>query len=113
MNLTDHTLQENKGFCEDISEGKFSFPMIHSLRASPHDRTLMGILKQKTTDIQIKKFALTYLEKTESFQYTLDSLELVKQKSISWINDLQQVSTEDISRRLNLFIETVNKLASV
>lgn len=39
---------DNKGFCEDITEGKFSFPIIHSIRTVPHDHRLLSILKQRT-----------------------------------------------------------------
>ena len=31
-----------KGFADDISEGKYSFPMIHGIQASAGDRTLEG-----------------------------------------------------------------------
>ncbi|EPQ26750.1 uncharacterized protein PFL1_05729 [Pseudozyma flocculosa PF-1] len=34
MNLQSSKYAENKGFCEDLTEGKFSFPIIHSIRAS-------------------------------------------------------------------------------
>lgn len=35
MNLQSGDYAQNKGYCEDLTEGKFSFPMIHSIRASP------------------------------------------------------------------------------
>ena len=31
-----------KGFADDISEGKYSFPMIHGIKASAGDNTLEG-----------------------------------------------------------------------
>lgn len=34
MNLQSSQYADNKGFAEDLSEGKFSFPIIHSIRAS-------------------------------------------------------------------------------
>lgn len=34
MNLQSSKYAENKGFAEDLTEGKFSFPIIHSIRAS-------------------------------------------------------------------------------
>ncbi len=42
---------DNKGFCEDITEGKFSFPIIHAIRAGPHDHRLLSILKQRTSGL--------------------------------------------------------------
>lgn len=34
MNLQSSKYAQNKGFAEDLTEGKFSFPIIHSIRAS-------------------------------------------------------------------------------
>jgi hypothetical protein len=33
-----------KTFCEDIGEGKFSFPIIHAIQSHPDDNEIMGIL---------------------------------------------------------------------
>ena len=35
LNLTSTAFTANKGLCEDLTEGKFSFPVIHSIRANP------------------------------------------------------------------------------
>lgn len=32
----------NKSFCEDLTEGKFSFPIIHSIMADPEDSRLIS-----------------------------------------------------------------------
>jgi geranylgeranyl diphosphate synthase type 3 len=116
LNLTDHALQQNKGFCEDISEGKFSFPIIHSLRNS-NDRSLLGILKQRTQDDQIKRFAVDYLKRTDSFAYTLESLDSVKMKAEKWIDGFKRAcetqGLNDIAEKLDLFYGIVDKLASV
>jgi len=60
----------NKSFCEDLTEGKFSFPIIHSILKNSSDTKLLKILKQKTEDVELKKYALTIMEKTDSFVYT-------------------------------------------
>ncbi|EXL39332.1 hypothetical protein FOCG_17856 [Fusarium oxysporum f. sp. radicis-lycopersici 26381] len=60
----------SKGYCEDLTEGKFSFPIIHSIQSNPTDRGLLQILGQKTKDVQIKKYAVSYMEKTGSLDYT-------------------------------------------
>ena len=70
MNLFSTTYTHNKGLCEDLTEGKFSFPIIHSIRTDPQNHQLMNILKQKSSDERIKKYAVSIMEKTGSFDYT-------------------------------------------
>lgn len=33
---------DNKGYCEDLSEGKFSFPVVHSIRADTSNQRLLS-----------------------------------------------------------------------
>lgn len=71
MNLHSSQYHDNKGFCEDLTEGKFSFPIIHSIRKDPTNLQLLNILKQRTEQEDVKKYAVTYMdEKTDSFAYT-------------------------------------------
>ncbi|CAG9999376.1 unnamed protein product [Clonostachys byssicola] len=81
MNLNSQEYSDNKGMCEDLTEGKFSFPIIHSIRTNPVNRQLVNILKQKTTNIDIKKYAVTYMESTGSFQYTRDVLAILLERA--------------------------------
>ncbi|MCJ1398116.1 geranylgeranyl pyrophosphate synthetase [Xylographa trunciseda] len=69
MNLHSTDYTHNKGLCEDLTEGKFSFPVIHSIRANPQDMQLINIIKQKPTDEIVKKYAVSYMESTGSFEY--------------------------------------------
>lgn len=43
MNLQSSKYAENKGFAEDLTEGKFSFPIIHSIRASVGTEGAAGV----------------------------------------------------------------------
>ncbi|RUS29946.1 geranylgeranyl pyrophosphate synthetase [Jimgerdemannia flammicorona] len=70
MNLQSSTYADHKGFCEDLSEGKFSFPIIHCIRADTTNRQMLNILKQRPQSIELKKFALQVMERTQSFEYT-------------------------------------------
>lgn len=70
VNLKSDEYSQHKGMCEDLTEGKFSFPVIHSIRSNPEDLQLINILKQKTTDTQVKRYAVAYMESTGSFAYT-------------------------------------------
>lgn len=76
MNLSSDFYCTNKGFCEDLTEGKFSFPIIHAIRWDPQNTQLMNILKQKSADDDIKAFALSYMrDTTRSLEYTMETLE--------------------------------------
>lgn len=69
FNLQSDTYVKNKGFGEDLTEGKFSFPIIHSIRSNPANIQLSSILKQRTTDPDVKLFAVQYIESTGSFEH--------------------------------------------
>ncbi|KAI9662084.1 MAG: geranylgeranyl pyrophosphate synthetase [Trizodia sp. TS-e1964] len=81
MNLSSTTYTQNKGLCEDLTEGKFSFPVIHSIRSDPQNLQLLNILKQKTNDEVVKKYAVSYMENTGSFEYCRKILRELMQKA--------------------------------
>jgi len=70
-----------KGLCEDLTEGKFSFPVIHAIRADPSNLVLMNILKQKPTDEEVKRYAIQYMERKGSFEYSKKIIGELRQKS--------------------------------
>ncbi|KAH9643299.1 hypothetical protein HF086_012969 [Spodoptera exigua] len=80
---------ENKSYCEDLTEGKFSFPIIHAIRNPEGDnqvlriltQTLLSyliqdidILRQRTRDLEVKRYCITILERLGSFAYTRETL---------------------------------------
>ena len=62
INLLDAEYMENKSFCEDLTEGKFSFPLIYAVQQHPHDTRLLSILKQRTKSIEVKQHAVQYMQ---------------------------------------------------
>lgn len=74
VNLMSPEYQKNKSFCEDLTEGKFSFPIIHCIRANPDDNRLLNILKQRTSDMEMKTYAVKLMEEAGSLDYTLVEL---------------------------------------
>lgn len=95
-NLQSETYHQNKSYCEDLTEGKFSFPVIHSINScreqkssisnstqentstsstvvfAPEtcDHRLMNILKQRTENVNLKQYAVQLMKETGSFEYT-------------------------------------------
>lgn len=89
LNLSNTTYTKNKGLCEDLTEGKFSFPIIHSIRFDPSNHQLINILKQKTKDEEVKLYAVKYMESTGSFAHTQDVVRDLRDKALTLIADIE------------------------
>ena len=86
-----------------MTEGKFSFPIIHSITAEAEDPALLSesspalvpastqprteILRQRTKDTELKRFAVRLMQQSGSFDYTLRVL-----------NELEQAIREEIDK---------------
>ena len=102
---------DNKSFCEDLTEGKFSFPIVHAIKTFPNDQAILskslmnfpwpwvisifllklifkGILRLKTTKDEIKRFAVNHLEKLGSFAYTVKTLQEIRNETMKEIERL-------------------------
>lgn len=73
-NLSSKELEANKGYAEDLTEGKFSFPIVHGVRSQQENNPIMSILRQKTTHIDVKKYCIDYMESIGTFEYTREVL---------------------------------------
>lgn len=69
LNLNSETYTSNKGLCEDLTEGKFSFPIIHAITKTPENKELINILRMKTKDEEVKRYAVGYMRERGSFEY--------------------------------------------
>ncbi|KAK2717722.1 terpene synthase-like isoform X1 [Artemia franciscana] len=99
-NLKSFTYAENKSFCEDLTEGKFSFPIIHAIRTQPDDNQVINILRQRTTNPEVKLYCVNLLEKFGSLEYTrktmmgLDDSARCEIKRLGGNPDLQKLLDE-------------------
>ncbi|XP_075161137.1 geranylgeranyl pyrophosphate synthase quemao isoform X2 [Haematobia irritans] len=80
-NLSLKEYSENKSFAEDLTEGKFGFPVIHAVQTQKHDKQVLHILRQRTNDVEVKKYCITLLEKLGSFRYTRNVLESLDEEA--------------------------------
>ncbi|KAI9866133.1 MAG: geranylgeranyl pyrophosphate synthetase [Trichoglossum hirsutum] len=88
LNLNSTTYTKNKGLCEDLTEGKFSFPIIHSIRSDPQNLQLLNILKQRSTDEEVKRYAVSYMERTGSFKYCRKVLGELLEKASNLVEEM-------------------------
>ncbi|KAE8380525.1 isoprenoid synthase domain-containing protein [Aspergillus bertholletiae] len=89
LNLSNNIYTKNKGLCEDLTEGKFSFPIIHSIRSDPSNHQLINILKQKTKDEEVKLYAVRYMENTGSFAHAQDVVRDLREKALTLIAEIE------------------------
>lgn len=95
LNLSNTTYTKNKGLCEDLTEGKFSFPIIHSIRSNPGNHQLISILKQKTKDDEVKLYATNYMESTGSFAYTRQVVRELRDRALTLIDEIDGQAGND------------------
>ncbi|TRM64632.1 isoprenoid synthase domain-containing protein [Schizophyllum amplum] len=89
MNLYSTEYTETKGFADDISEGKYSFPMIHGIQANVQDPLLPDILKARPSTPTLKRKAIDHLRTTtKSYDYTLVVMQKLEQQTYAEIERL-------------------------
>ncbi|KAK6537975.1 hypothetical protein TWF694_010868 [Orbilia ellipsospora] len=82
-NLTDNTYTNQKGFCEDLDEGKFSYLVVHAWN-SPNSERLQELFQQRKKNKGMtraeKEEVLDILRKTGSFKYTEEKMDTLQRK---------------------------------
>merc|ERR1712013_37602 len=87
-NLKLEEYAANKTFAEDLTEGKFSFPIQHCINQTTKDDRVFKILKQRTNDVEVKKFCISLLESSGAFKYTRTVLETLDKAICSEVDRL-------------------------
>jgi len=81
MNLQSTEYTNNKGFAEDLTEGKFSFPIVHGVRADQSNRQVLNVLQKRPSTPTLKHHTIGYLRNhTHSFDYTLGVLRTLEKQ---------------------------------
>ncbi|KAI0087098.1 isoprenoid synthase domain-containing protein [Irpex rosettiformis] len=81
MNLQSTEYTSNKGFAEDLTEGKFSFPVVHGIRSDPSNRQIFNVLQKRPTTPTLKTHTINYLrDHTKSFVYTRSVMATLEQQ---------------------------------
>ncbi|KIK96348.1 hypothetical protein PAXRUDRAFT_772218 [Paxillus rubicundulus Ve08.2h10] len=89
MNLQSQEYTDTKGLADDISEGKFSFPIIHGIQGNPDNTEILDILEQRPKTPTLKLRAIAYLkDTTRSFDYTLSVMKSLENQIRQEVNML-------------------------
>ncbi|KAH7048411.1 isoprenoid synthase domain-containing protein [Macrophomina phaseolina] len=87
LNLASAQYSDAKGLCEDLTEGKFSFLIIHGIQADKSDYRLLNILQQRPRDDDVKKYAVSLLQQFGSFKYTESVIELLMERARQMVEE--------------------------
>ncbi|KAF8756525.1 Terpenoid synthase [Rhizoctonia solani] len=69
-----HIVRIQQGFAEDLTEGKFSFLVVHAVRADRSNRQVLNVLQKRPATPTLKKHVISYMEdKTGTFEYTRET----------------------------------------
>ena len=109
INLADEEYMKSKSFCEDWTEGKFSFPILHNIRQDPNDRRLWNILKQRTDDTDVKRYAQRLMKESGSLKYTRDKCRDLMKDTVAGIEKVG--NNEQLIKLLRLLDVQLDKLS--
>ncbi|OCL05463.1 terpenoid synthase [Glonium stellatum] len=114
--LDDHlnlspTYTAAKGLYEDLTEGKFSFPIIYAIRSDPSNLVLINILKQKTMDEEVKRYAVSYMERAGSFEYSRKCIDELRDKAGKMVDELESSLGEQGKEGGEAMRKVLDKLA--
>lgn len=86
-------MSATKGYCEDLTEGKFSFPIIHAIHNSPTDGNhieILNILKLKTDNEHLKAYVVSQMrEVTGSLDHTLSTSKTMYKYALELMDGLE------------------------
>lgn len=88
LNISSDSYMQTKSYCEDITEGKYSFPIIHAIQSHPNDSRLINILRQRTEDMDVKRHAVHWMQQCGSLVYTRTCLLKLRDEILAEIVEL-------------------------
>lgn len=90
---------DQKGFCEDLDEGKYSLPLIHALETHPGNLLLRNILSTRRVHEKLtykqKVFALEEIKASNSLDWTKFVLADLHSQVVAEIDNLERVFNKE------------------
>jgi geranylgeranyl pyrophosphate synthase len=96
LNLQNDSYSEQKGFCEDLDEGKFSFPIVACFNSDPVARDIIiGIFRQNgnsesTLSKNTKIYILGLIKRSGAFEATRELLDRSMQELWTALSGLEK-----------------------
>ncbi|KAL4860564.1 isoprenoid synthase domain-containing protein [Aspergillus spectabilis] len=94
LNLTSADYTSKKGFCEDFDEGKFSLPLIHLLKHTPHPDRITSAIYNRTPGTklaqEVKEHILAAMEAARTFEYTHGVLKYLHMELIRTLDETEE-----------------------
>jgi geranylgeranyl diphosphate synthase type 3 len=88
MNLQSDEYTVNKSFAEDLTEGKFSFPIVHAVRTES-GRQVLNVLQKRPSTPTMKSYIISHMEtETHSFEYVRSVLSILERQAMTEISRL-------------------------
>jgi geranylgeranyl pyrophosphate synthase len=104
MNLASGEYTDQKGFCEDLDEGKFSYPIVQCIQNHPEYKdSILGVFRQRPSMLESGAVPLSYeskihiiscLEKAGSLRATLEHLKDMEKELSAEIKKLETTTGE-------------------
>ncbi|KIK55694.1 hypothetical protein GYMLUDRAFT_835013 [Collybiopsis luxurians FD-317 M1] len=97
-NLVSADYTKQKGFCEDLDEGKYSLPLIHLLHSQPENLQISNILSMRHSEGKMmyehKLLVLKHLKEARSLEYTYSILGDLHARIRQQIDELEEALGE-------------------
>ncbi|TNN19353.1 Geranylgeranyl pyrophosphate synthase [Schistosoma japonicum] len=79
-NLVDLSYHKKKMFAEDLTEGKFSYPIVRAINDFPDDSQVMNILSQHTTNSSLKLHCVQHMLELGALEKTVLKLAKLEER---------------------------------
>lgn len=113
INLCNPEYFTNKGYCEDLKEGKFLFPIIHAIRFDESNMEVINILKKHTDDLELKNHVVEYMKsQSKSFEYCQSTLTHLKLQAYGLVAAFEADGTYE-KKQIDVLYYMINKLSEV
>jgi geranylgeranyl pyrophosphate synthase len=99
QNLVSEEYTSQRGFCQDLDEGKPSFPFIRACRTLEDSTVLTEWLNMLRSgdgvSIEAKQYILTQIEESRSLEYTRDFLALLLHDLDGMLRDMESMAGQE------------------